>query len=101
MVTTFRVWLAELLSRWAAWVAIPVPPPPPDPLLEAAKRVVAVVGSHTTRIASRHNSLVKNLMATRLLRQAFPDTRTRDIKFAIEMALKLQDEANPPTPGPV
>ena len=94
----FRVWLAAVLSRLAVWVAIPVPPLPPDPLLEAAKKVVEVVGGQTARVASRHNSLVKNLMATRILKRAFPAVSTRTIKFAIEQALKLQDDANPPTP---
>jgi hypothetical protein len=65
------------------------PPPPPDPLLLAARAVVKVVAAHKFRLPLRHTSLMRNLLATKLMRQKFPSPhiKTCQLKCAIEAAL--------------
>lgn len=87
-----RVWLLRVLRVVCAYAQRGIdaldPPPPPLPLgaiQEAAIQVVTVVEGR--RSGSRHAGLVKNLMATRMLREMFPSVSVRVLKLAIEQTV--------------
>lgn len=89
-----RSWVERMLRWTLEYIKVPELPVPtvevvPDPLSVAANKVIVIVKAlNSTRVApARHLSLVKNLQATKMLAEMFPEARTREIKFAIEVAI--------------
>lgn len=81
------IWLlVVVIQKLQSWLDV-LQPPVPDPFLEMARKCVAIAGATELHRPSRHESLVRNLRATKLMRLAFPDARTRVLKLAIERAI--------------
>ena len=83
----FRQWLLVVIARLAVWLRS-FEPAMDSSLQATADHVVRLIAAKNLRTRSRHDGLVRNYKATRLLQKRFPEARTREIKLAIELAMK-------------